>query len=328
MELSDDEASGLVSYYADGKIYRTRTGVRPEEDWGELQFSCARMDDGIPWEIANLYRGDIPKQKMRTDNLANVQNRETRCFLARFEYEEILVACVILILSPSEEVGGVAIAHNIAVSRHNCPRCHLPNLQSLLLSAAARELKVAYLFAARWYEMEEAEPLGLDPACAARFDVRRGSADSSIFSPDPLSPHHPWLSFGPQLEMAYNERSVITRDCAIIPPGGGDPFRFGRVVFHSDNSPYTDLYLLTEPRYNSKLGKWRRKRGDEWFTCDPPNYAEYAPNMFLTRFLEDTMQSILYIIDCKKLPRQPRALTHPNVGLAIAMSMHPRLGNG
>ena len=44
--LSDDlaRASGLESLYADGQIYKTKSGVHPEEDWGELKFSCARMD--------------------------------------------------------------------------------------------------------------------------------------------------------------------------------------------------------------------------------------------------------------------------------------------
>ena len=321
-------ASGLDSFYEDGRIYNTKTGVRPDEDWGELRFRCAEMDDGIPPDIADWYRADPALASMVHNLSIAIKYGDLKCHLARLEYEEILVACVIIITSPRKD--GVAMAHNIAISTRNCPRCRLQDLPSLLLSAAARELRIAYLFAQRHALVENKKPLGLDPECAARFDA----LTSSIFSPNAPS-HHPWLHFGRPHGMAYNARQVFARECAVVAPGKASSYSLGELVFCSDNEPWDGPYLVTEPFYYPRAQRWGLplplgEVEDEAVPCPAPNYAAAAPNMFLTRFLERSPAPILYIIDCQRLCQKwplPRAPTHPNVGLAIMMAHNRRLGN-
>ena len=47
-------ASGLDSFYEDGRIYKTKTGVHPDEDWGEpvrMRADWRRYDPRLPERV-------------------------------------------------------------------------------------------------------------------------------------------------------------------------------------------------------------------------------------------------------------------------------------
>ena len=113
----------------------------------------------------------------------------------------------------------------------------------------------------------------------------------------------------------------------MVAPGDA-AYSLGKLIFTEDNDGWRTPYLVTEPRFfhEGGDGRWVQAASAGLVPCAAPNYAAAVPNMFLTRFLEYSNKTILYIIDCRKLPRQPSPPRRHHVGLAIAMSTHSRLG--
>jgi hypothetical protein len=213
-------------------------GARLADDWGALRFVRTQVTSALveapPFKLEHFCKEGsfVP-----LDYLINPKEPGERIVhLTYYTYRNKLAATATFVMSPR---GHIAAVFNAVLCGRKCPLC-LP-LMPLLLAAAARSLRVAFIFMPSNNNEDGAgggltAALGNEDICSEPFTRDEGPY-GSVFSP--LSPHHhPWLTFGPEEDTDGEHGAVSMRECILQKKKSSRAsprYSLRKMIFYGDN---------------------------------------------------------------------------------------------